>query len=88
MLAHAPSQGTGIQQHLEVDRWENPSLMDTNSIYKIKLQKNVYPHLAGGCLVAALPHPQTSLDPPFRHPLHSGADEVYGRATAVAESLV
>lgn len=48
----------------------------------------LYPHLAWDRLVAALPHPQTGLYPPSRHPFHSGADEVHGRTTVVADDLV
>lgn len=48
----------------------------------------LYPHLAWDRLVAALPHPQTGLYPPSRHPFHSGADEVHGRTTVVADDLI
>lgn len=48
----------------------------------------LYLHQGQDRLVAALPHPQTGLYPPLRHPLHSGPDEVHGRTTAVADDLI
>lgn len=48
----------------------------------------LYPHLAGDFFTAALPHPPTSLNPLFRHPFHSGADEAHGRTTVVADGII
>lgn len=46
------------------------------------------PHLSQDRLVAAVLHPQTGPDPPFRHPFHSGADESYCRAAVVGNHFI
>lgn len=50
--------------------------------------QTLYPHPVRVRVVDPLLHPQSSLDPAIRHPLHSGVYEVHGGAAAVAEVLI
>lgn len=50
--------------------------------------KTLYPHPVRVHAVDPLPYPQSSSDPPIRHPRHSGVYEVHSGAAAVTELLI
>lgn len=82
-LTCGPSQGAWVQQHLEMQSSNGYH----DALFWCKF-KTLYPHLVGVHVVDLLLHPQSSLDPPVRHPLHPGVYEVNGGAAAVAQVIV